>query len=248
MNGAEGYMKQIAAIFLVIMLASFSFGCNDDDGDNKAPTAWLSLEPPEAVIYDNSTGFTYPEILLNGSESKDPDGRITYYFFDMGEGNTTQGGSGDNSTTHEYQICGNFEVSLEVEDNKGDKDKATKELTVNYEMNHVGGPLQSGDSEAEPFPVSEYSAYNATVIVNISNDDPDPFTPQPADARVSIVNSAEQEVKSQEETDIQDYRVVILTLNKNELGSSDPGTWRVVVECQDGTITYTCHLELYYKS
>ena len=236
-------MKQLAVILLVIMIASFSFGCNGDDGNNKAPTAWLSLEPPEAVIYDNSTGFEYPEILLNGNESNDPDGRITYYFFDMGEGNTTQGGEGDNSTTHQYEISGYFEVSLEVEDNEGDKDSATKEISINYQMNHVGGPLDEGDSETEVFAVSGYSPYNATVVVNITDNE----VFGSSDARVSVRNADDQEVKFVEETGIEGSREVIITLDKNDLASSDPGQWGVVVECTAGNITYDCLLDLFYK-
>ena len=237
-------MKQIAAIFLVIMLVSFSFGCNDDDGDNKAPTAWLSLEPPEAVIYDNSTESEYPEITLNGNQSNDPDGSITYYFYDMGNGNTTQGGSGDNSTTHIYDIAGYFKVSLEVEDNDGDKDKTTKELTINYKMHHVSNPpLGEGDTQEEPFPVSMYSPYNATVTVVLENRE----VFGTSDAKVSVRNPDDVEVESQEETAIDDQRTVTFQLGESHFDTHGYGLWDVFVECTSGTIYYDCSVDLFYK-
>ena len=239
-------MRKIAVTFIIFALLALSFGCTEDGDENKTPSAWLELEPPVAWIYDNGTaGFSYPEVTLNGNQSNDPDGRISYYFYDFGEGNTTQGGQGENQTNHEYQVAGHFEVSLEVEDNDGAKDKASKELTVNYEMNRGSGLLQSGDSESEPFRVTEYSANNATIVLNITNEDP--LNPT-ADARVSITNAADQEVTSREVSGIQDYEVVIIELSKSDLGTSDPGEWEVLVECTDGTIMYSCHLELYYKS
>ena len=238
----EDKMRKIGIIFAVSLLLLFSFGC-EDEGKNEPPVARLKLEPSSGVIYDNSTGTSYPEILLNGSESKDPDGRIVYYTFNMGEGNETTKGGDENSTTHEYKIGGVFEVSLEVEDNHGDTDKTKVELTINYEMNHRGGPLSSGDSEKEVFPVSSYNPYNATVVVNIT--DREIFGS--SDAKVSIKNATGEEVRSEEVNGIEGTESVKIELVKSDFEQYEYGAWKVVVECTSGSIHYTCHLELYYK-
>jgi len=238
-------MKQPAIVLLVIMLLSVSFGCDDDGDDNKDPEAWLTLEPPEAVIYDNSTGFSYPEIQLNGNESNDPDGRITYYLFDMGEGNTTQGGEGDNTTTHEYRIAGYFKVSLEVEDNNGAKDTATKELSINYQMNHVGGPLDEGDSEEEPFTITEFSPNNGNATVTLSHDG---LPGSSSDAKVSILNQDDVEVRAEERQGITSEETVIFDLVTGDFNTHGLGQWKLVVECTSGgTITYDCQINIFYK-
>ena len=240
-------MREITAILVTFMLFSMAFGClgDDDDGDNKSPEAWLTLEPAEAIIYDNSTGWTYPEISFNGTASNDPDGRVTYYLFDMGEGNTTEGGEGDNTTTYEYQQPGFFQTSLEVEDNKGSKDKTTKELVVNYQMNHVGGPLDEGDSEDEPFPVSTYSPYEGTIVVELEHQN---ILGGASDAEVSILNAADEVVRTETRTGITGNETVTFTLADSDFDTYKYGQWKVRVECTSGgPIGYDCTVDIIYK-
>ncbi len=235
-------MKQILAIFIIIVLISLSFGCTENDDDNEEPEAFLKLEPSVAWIYDNSTGWTYPEITLNGNASRDPDGEITFFIFDMGEGNSTE--TPDNTTTHEYHTIGVLAASLEVEDNKGDKDKTSKDLTINYEMNHQSGMISEGSSETEEFPVSDYSPNNATLTITLQNRE----LVGDSEARVSIRNSQRQEVTFQEVT-VSGDTPVELTVSKADFNSDGPGTWSVLVECTAGSISYDdCHLQVYYKS
>jgi len=240
------YMREIIAIFVTFMLFSLAFGClGDDDEDNKSPEAWLTLEPAEATIYDNSTGWTYPVINFNGTATSDPDGRVTYYLFDMGEGNTTEGGEGDNTTTYEYQQPGFFQPSLEVEDDKGSKDKTTKELAINYQMNHVGGPLDEGDSEDELLPVSTFSPYEGTVVVELSHNG---LPGSSSDVTVSVLNAADEVVRTETRTGIAGTENVTFSLADNDFDTYKYGEWKVRVSCDSGgTVDYDCTVDIIYK-
>lgn len=82
---------------------------------NKPPVASLGGGCPE-------TGLT---CSFSGGGSSDPDGSITAYQWDFGDGAT----STDANPSHKY-APGEYTVTLTVTDNKGARDTATKSVTV----------------------------------------------------------------------------------------------------------------------
>jgi PKD repeat protein len=86
-------------------------------------------QPPIANFsYAPSRPTTYESVNFNASESYDPDGYITGYEWDFGDGNVTTAASP--AITHIYADYGDFEVTLTVTDNEGESDMATKPITV----------------------------------------------------------------------------------------------------------------------
>jgi len=87
---------------------------------NQPPVASFSYSPQNPVV--NET------ITFDASASTDPDGNITSYEWDFGDGNVT-------NTTHEilnhsYSEAGSYEVTLTVTDDDGVTNSTTKEITV----------------------------------------------------------------------------------------------------------------------
>ncbi|RJS75024.1 PKD domain-containing protein, partial [Methanophagales archaeon] len=88
--------------------------------ENRPPTASFTYTPENPLVNQ--------PITFNASSSYDPDGNITAYEWDFGDGNIT-------STTHEiinhsYSETGNYEVTLTVTDDDGAMNSTTKIITV----------------------------------------------------------------------------------------------------------------------
>ena len=102
----------------------------DDDGDtatdtvttavtnNSAPTAFPSVE--------SSTTEAGVELAFDGSGSSDPDGSITSYEWDFGDGSTATG----TYTTHAYSSPGEYTATLTVTDDDGATASSTVTITV----------------------------------------------------------------------------------------------------------------------
>jgi len=87
---------------------------------NQPPIANFTYSPEKPVVNQSVT--------FDASSSYDPDGNITNYEWDFGDGNIT-------NTTHEiikhsYSESGSYEVILTVTDNKGATNSTTKIITV----------------------------------------------------------------------------------------------------------------------
>ncbi len=87
-------------------------------GDGTAPN-----QDPTARISGSCTDLTCP---LSGGTSTDPDGTITGYAWDFGDGDTATGVA----PGHTYEEAGTYEVTLTVTDNRGGTDTATLEVEV----------------------------------------------------------------------------------------------------------------------
>src|SRR6185436_20881699 len=76
-----------------------------------------ALQPPVANAGPDRTGATNVAITFNGSGSYDPDGTVTHYSWQFGDGyaaNTTVP-----SVAHAYKTAGTYTLSLWVSDNAG---------------------------------------------------------------------------------------------------------------------------------
>lgn len=85
---------------------------------NKAPLARFSFSPTEPKVGER--------VRFNASASRDPDGKIVSYLWDFGDGKTAQ----DVITTHAFQQEGEYDVVLQVTDNRGKSAQAAKLLRV----------------------------------------------------------------------------------------------------------------------
>jgi len=89
--------------------------------------------PPIAVIAGPSTATTGQSVTFIGGGSTDPDGTITSYAWNFGDGTT---GTGVNAT-HTYVTTGSFTVTLTVTDNSGNTNSTTHAITVTAPTVHA---------------------------------------------------------------------------------------------------------------
>ena len=82
------------------------------------PTA--AFNPTEATVLAGSA------LRFDGTQSSDPDGNISTYSWNFGDG----AGSGASQPTHSYTKPGTYNVSLTVTDNHGASSSVTHQITV----------------------------------------------------------------------------------------------------------------------
>jgi len=87
-------------------------------GENHPPTANASASERFGVVGAN--------LIFDGSLSRDPDGYLTRWSWDFGDGT---GGNGE-VTTHAYQKAGTYTVVLTVVDNNGTSDTHTFQAVI----------------------------------------------------------------------------------------------------------------------
>jgi parallel beta-helix repeat protein len=103
-----------------------SYGAGDEDvwlikvKVKAVPTASFTYTPPNPTVNQS--------ITFNASNSRDPDGTITNYEWDFGDGNTTN--TTNPILTHSYICGGNYTVTLTVVDNVGATDTEIKNVIV----------------------------------------------------------------------------------------------------------------------
>lgn len=100
--------------------------------DGKSPT-----EPSEPENQSPTASFTSScanlVCNLNGSASSDPDGSITSYAWQFGDGNSGSGAS----PSHTYAAPGTYEVRLTVTDNSGASNATAQVVTVTAAANQA---------------------------------------------------------------------------------------------------------------
>ena len=84
-------------------------------------------QPPVAVISAPSSADKKTSITFDGSGSYDPDGTITDYAWEFGDGNTDTGVV----VSHSYQVSGPYTITLQVTDDDGAIGVVTHSITIN---------------------------------------------------------------------------------------------------------------------
>ncbi len=80
-------------------------------------------QPPDAAFTVSESGLT---ISVDGSGSSDPDGTVTDYSWNFGDGQRARG----RTPSHTYGSDGTYTVTLTVTDDDGGIDTATQSVTV----------------------------------------------------------------------------------------------------------------------
>ncbi len=88
---------------------------------NRAPTAVLTANP--------TTADTNQEVTFNGGGSSDPDGSVTQYWFDFGDGGNT-GWVSTSSVKHSYTSEAAYTATLKVKDDEGLQSENTGSVRV----------------------------------------------------------------------------------------------------------------------
>lgn len=118
----------------------------DKDGAQVADTATVQVnavnQTPTAVISGPTSGKTGKTLDFSGSNSRDPDGSISAYAWNFGDGATANGVS----VSHSYGQAGTYEVTLTVTDNGGASSSST--ITVQIEEGGKKPPVAVIDGPA----------------------------------------------------------------------------------------------------
>ncbi len=113
--------RRLFSLGLVALLgAVFGFGgvLQSCQSPNKAPFARFTFSPKEPKVGETVT--------FDGSQSSDPDGKIISYFWDFADGETAQGAT----TTHVFKRDGEYDVVLQVTDDRGANTTLAKTVRV----------------------------------------------------------------------------------------------------------------------
>ena len=109
---------------------------------NRVPIANFAFDPPTGI---SATSFSF-----NGTSSSDPDGRISNYHWDFGDGGSATG----SVASHKFNRTGSFNVKLTVTDNEQATGTTQKEL-----------PVKDGSLPVARFSVSPNSGSTDTKFV-----------------------------------------------------------------------------------
>ena len=91
--------------------------------------------PPTAVITASPTsGVAALTVSFSGSSSTDPDGTITSYAWNFGDGQT----STLEAPSHSYAVVGTYSVGLTVTDNAGRQGSTSTSITVSAPTSYAG--------------------------------------------------------------------------------------------------------------
>ncbi|GAA0732615.1 collagenase [Clostridium oceanicum] len=120
---------------------------------NKLPTA--NLTAPSNIYEDKEVSFS-----SNGS--KDPDGKITSYLWDFGDGTK----SSEANPNHTYKIPGKYKVTLKVIDNR----KGFNEKTCNIEVKeNISKKITEQEPNNDFKDANEISLSNTVVNATVNN-------------------------------------------------------------------------------
>ena len=120
-----------------------------DDDDNSASTSQtITIGQNEAPVASFSYSPTSPgineDIYFSAASSYDPDGTITSYNWNFGDGTTASG----QEVTHRFTISGTFTVFLQVTDNSGNTGSTNKTVTISANQNPTAAFVYSPSSPA----------------------------------------------------------------------------------------------------
>jgi len=132
----ENYMKflTIAVVFVLGMVSAAAVVLSTQEGENtnnnggNPPPVTPVNQPPIASMYASDTTVYLGEgVRFDASASADPDGNITAYYFDFGDG-TTAGWQSEPTAEHTYSALGDYTASLKVKDDNGTE--STNEMKI----------------------------------------------------------------------------------------------------------------------
>ena len=163
----DGYDESTSGPLWSFATGSFD-GDDDDSGGGDDDYIPPVNQPPVADASASDTfGFVGSLLTFNGSLSSDPDGYITSWSWDFGDGVTKSG----EVTTHDYSENGTYLVRLAVKDNNGGADNDTIYVVIGVANNPPYTPIVNGVTSG-----SAYTYYNYSAMSTDSDNDSISYT------------------------------------------------------------------------
>jgi len=114
---------------------SFTVVLLPESPTNPGTSPAMPNSPPKPSFSGSTYAILGESVQLDASTAVDPDGIITSYFWDFGDGNTKNGPQ----VTHKFQTSGEKTITLTVTDNRGSSISTTQSVTIytpdNYTIN-----------------------------------------------------------------------------------------------------------------
>lgn len=126
-------------------------------------------QPPQVSISALPTSGTVPLAVNFTANAYDPDGYITNYYWNFGDGQTASGAS----VSHTYQSAGNFTASVTVTDDYGDAASASIVIRPTNVTQPPSGTDADGDGLPESFENALADAF--TPFYHVSAGEPNGF-------------------------------------------------------------------------
>jgi PKD repeat protein len=131
-DGATATGRKVKHRYQALGVHEVSLKVTDEQGGSSVATRSVEVlknSPPVPVIKirPGAKGNTLTNFILDGSDSRDPDGRVTDWIWDLGDKSRKKRGK---EVEHKFDKAGEFEVSLTVVDNKGQLATDSKQIEV----------------------------------------------------------------------------------------------------------------------
>ncbi len=121
---SAGHSFSLAGSYAVYLNATDNAGLTTQ---SSISTKTITDRPPVAVLYKTTTSALTGDVVgFGASASTDPDGGITGYAWNFGDGITGSGAG----ISHSYAAPGTYTVILTVTDNSGNTNTATTTMTI----------------------------------------------------------------------------------------------------------------------
>ena len=126
-----------AGTFTITMTVTDSAGLSST-ASTQVTVAAPNIPPSAALTVTPTSGLAPLQVTADASDSVDPDGTITSYAFDFGDGTST-GPQSAPTAAHTYTTPGSYMLAVTVTGNAGASTTATREVTVVADLVQNGG-------------------------------------------------------------------------------------------------------------
>ena len=146
-------LRRVARLTVLGGLAVVLAACGGGGGGGDSGGGGTTNRSPNASFTATPASGTAPlTVAFDGSASADPDGSIASYAWTFGDGSTATGAT----ASHAYVTGGSFTATLQVTDNRGAVDTATRQITVQQPTGSVDVTVR--DSGGLPIPSARAEA------------------------------------------------------------------------------------------
>ncbi len=184
-------------------------------GGNQPPVAVGTISKSQASVNETLT--------FNASQSFDPDGQITQYHWNFGDGSS----SSQAIATHAYSQAGTFTVTLTVTDNQGATGQVTGQVTISGAGNQP--PVARAQVAPNPANVNQQITFNAS-----NSSDPDGQITQYL-WNFGDGTTSTQQIATKSYTQANTYSVSLTVTDNN--GATGQTTVQVTVNGQASRLT-----------
>lgn len=156
-DGATGYGSEVSHVYQEAGSYVVELTVTDDQETSDRSSKWVTISMPnEAPTASFVFSCTELECSFNATGSSDPDGDITAWNWDFGDGGSASG----QLQNHNFGSAGTYSVNLSVTDNDGAVDAWTRSVQVSVtppDPDPEPEPGPDPEPEPEPEPTSNVS-------------------------------------------------------------------------------------------